>query len=114
MTIVSVIHQPSITAFHEFDDLLLLGKGGRVVYAGPLNEAQGYFNSIGFPLPPNTNPADFYLDVCQGAVPRDNDPNFKWQDLFVLWEEAHGGSAETTRATIARAVRVSCDCSAAC
>lgn len=104
MTIVSVIHQPSITAFHEFDDLLLLGKGGRVVYCGPLNEAQGYFSNIGFPLPHNTNPADFYLDVCQGAVPRDNDPNFKWQDLFVLWEEAHGGSAETTRATIAQAM----------
>lgn len=104
MTIVSVIHQPSITAFHEFDDLLLLGKGGRVVYAGPLDEAQGYFTSIGFPLPPNTNPADFYLDVSQGAVPRQNDPNFHWQDLFVYWDSAHGASAATTRESIAQTV----------
>lgn len=30
VTIASVIHQPSIQAFLEFDDLLLLGKGGEV------------------------------------------------------------------------------------
>src|SRR3546814_19932220 len=61
MTIVHVIHQPSITAFHEFDDLLLLGKGGRAVYCGPLNEAQGYFTSIGITLPHNNNPAKSHL-----------------------------------------------------
>ena len=32
MTIASVIHQPSYSAFKMFDDLLLLGKGGQVVY----------------------------------------------------------------------------------
>ena len=86
MTIAAVIHQPSISSFHEFDDLLLLGKGGRVVYYGPVAEAPEYFSSIGFPLPPNCNPADFYLDVCQGGVPRQNDPGFEWSHLFELWE----------------------------
>jgi len=53
MTIVSVIHSPSIQAFRQFDDLLLLGKGGRVVYFGPVDKATQYFERIGFPCPPN-------------------------------------------------------------
>ena len=65
MTIAAVIHQPSITSFLAFDDLLLLGAGGRTVFHGPVSEAPAYFASIGFPVPPNHNPADFYLDVAQ-------------------------------------------------
>ena len=52
MTIVSVIHSPSSQSFYQFDDLLLLGKGGRTVYFGPVKEAQEYFERIGFPCPP--------------------------------------------------------------
>jgi ABC-2 type transporter len=87
MTIAAVIHQPSLSSFLEFDDLLLLGKGGRVVYAGPVNDAPKYFNDLGFPLPANCNPADHYLDLCQGAVPRKGHPEFDWPHLFDLWEE---------------------------
>src|SRR3546814_12252590 len=65
MTIVSVIHQPSITAFHEFDDILLLGKGGRVVYCGPLKEAQGYFTRLGFPFPQYNNTTELYTNFKQ-------------------------------------------------
>jgi len=86
MTIAAVIHQPSISAFLEFDDLLLLGKGGRVVYHGPGSDAEQYFTSIGFQLPPNNNPADFYMDVMVGAVHRPDDPEFKFPDLFEFWE----------------------------
>ena len=68
MTVIAVVHQPSLTSFLEFDDLLLLGKGGRVVYHGALSEAPGYFASIGFPLPELCNPADFYLDVVAGRT----------------------------------------------
>lgn len=59
MTVASVIHQPSMGAFHEFDDLLLLGKGGMVIYHGPLDAAPTYFAAIGFPVPPKCNPADW-------------------------------------------------------
>lgn len=34
-----------------FDDLLLLGKGGRTVYYGPQLSVQGYFESLGYELP---------------------------------------------------------------
>lgn len=86
MTIAAVVHQPSISAFYSFDDLLLLGKGGRVVYHGAIVDAVKYFSSIGFSLPDNCNPADYYMDVTQGAVPCSGKPDFDWRELFDLWE----------------------------
>lgn len=97
MTIAAVIHQPSMSSFLMFDDLLLLGKGGRVVYHGPVCEAPAYFASIGFPVPNNTNPADFYLDVAQGAVNRCVEGGlcvkFDWTELFDMWEEHRNDAA---------------------
>ena len=86
VTIASVIHQPSVQAFLEFDDLLLLGKGGQVVYHGPIDEAAAYFESIGFTPAGLVNPADFYLDITNGAVARDGDPDFVPEHLFRFWE----------------------------
>jgi hypothetical protein len=40
-----------------FDDVMLLGKGGRLVFLGPSRLALHYFESLGFALPPNENPA---------------------------------------------------------
>ena len=60
--------QPPLSAFQMFDDLLLLGKSGQVVYQGPLSAAETYFARIGFPLPTGPcNPADFYIDVTIGG-----------------------------------------------
>ena len=35
-TIVSTIHQPSIDIFEQFDELVLLKRGGETIYCGPL------------------------------------------------------------------------------
>ncbi len=40
VTAAAVIHQPSCEIFEMFDDLLLLGKGGRTVYYGPQSGVQ--------------------------------------------------------------------------
>eukprot|EP00455_Lapot_gusevi_P041816 TRINITY_DN4890_c0_g8_i2.p1 TRINITY_DN4890_c0_g8~~TRINITY_DN4890_c0_g8_i2.p1 ORF type:complete len:849 (+),score=265.43 TRINITY_DN4890_c0_g8_i2:115-2661(+) len=85
LTVAAVIHSPSPTAFREFDDLILLGKGGRLIYMGPRAEASAYFASIGFPVPADENPADFFMDVATGAIPRQGDPNFAPPDLFEFW-----------------------------
>lgn len=85
LNIVSVIHSPSQKAFFQFNDLLLLGKGGQTVYIGALDNSVHYFSSIGFPLPEGDNPADFFLDVTSGNVPRSGHPEFEWKDLFQLW-----------------------------
>ncbi|KAF2300773.1 hypothetical protein GH714_015688 [Hevea brasiliensis] len=36
-TVVCTIHQPSIDIFEAFDELLLMKRGGQVIYAGPLS-----------------------------------------------------------------------------
>ncbi|KAJ5195417.1 uncharacterized protein N7498_008855 [Penicillium cinerascens] len=60
--IIASIHQPSTTTFQLFDKLLLLS-GGRTCYFGPLQDVDTYFRNIGRPIPANTNPAEFLLDV---------------------------------------------------
>ncbi|KAG0230455.1 hypothetical protein BGW42_000932 [Actinomortierella wolfii] len=70
LTVAAVVHSPSPHAFQQFDDLLLLGAGGRVVYFGPREEASAYFESIGFPTPEDESPADFYIRLAAGRVDR--------------------------------------------
>ena len=43
MTVVAVLHQPRYEIFEMFDDVLLLGKGGKMVYFGPGNRCEDYF-----------------------------------------------------------------------
>ena len=61
-TIVATIHQPSSTVFDMFDDLLLLKKGGEVVFHGELGDCSSnliaYFENLGAsPMNKGENPA---------------------------------------------------------
>ncbi|KAJ5613318.1 hypothetical protein N7510_006512 [Penicillium lagena] len=62
LIIIASIHQPSTTTFQLFDQLLLLS-GGRTCFFGPISNVEGYFRDIGFPIPSQTNPAEFLLDI---------------------------------------------------
>ncbi|TFJ82894.1 hypothetical protein NSK_005810 [Nannochloropsis salina CCMP1776] len=49
MTVIASIHQPSKEVFELFDSLLMLGKGGNVVYVGPTRGENGvvaYFEKL--------------------------------------------------------------------
>lgn len=100
LTVVAVVHQPRFEIFTMFDDVLLLGKGGRTVYLGPSVDALPYFEvrlrnraphfprsshtlrlpptqqSLGFTCPSRVNPADHFLDIIAddaagaGRLPR--------------------------------------------
>ncbi|KAJ3216060.1 hypothetical protein HK099_006078 [Clydaea vesicula] len=94
LNIAAVIHSPSPATFKQFDDLLLLGKGGRIIYFGPVVEASSYFDSIGFTCPPDESPSDFFMDVASGKVESHRDNAFKPADLFKYWvnhKEGKGG-----------------------
>ncbi|CAI9106961.1 OLC1v1006213C1 [Oldenlandia corymbosa var. corymbosa] len=73
-TVVCTIHQPSIEIFEAFDELLLLKRGGRVIYGGKLGEKSqtmiNYFQSIpGIPpIPSGYNPATWMLEVSTPAA----------------------------------------------
>ena len=109
VTIAAVIHQPSIATFLEFDDLLLLGKGGQVIYQGPVKDARAYFSSIGFEMDGLMNPADFFLDVANGAVKRAGDADFAPPDLFRFWANVKAGRAFDAAPEAAAAAGASLD-----
>ncbi|KAK9054719.1 hypothetical protein SSX86_025798 [Deinandra increscens subsp. villosa] len=73
-TVVCTIHQPSIDIFESFDELLLLKRGGQVIYAGPLGRNSrnivDYFEEIqGVPkMPEKYNPATWMLEVTSSVV----------------------------------------------
>jgi ABC-type multidrug transport system ATPase subunit len=60
--VICSIHQPSTVTFNMFDQLVLLARGA-LCYAGPVNGALDYFAEIGFPAPPQINPAEYLLDL---------------------------------------------------
>lgn len=75
MTILCTIHQPSALLFEQFDRLLLLQRGGQVVYFGPIGydakHILQYFAERGAPAPADANPAEFMLDaIGAGSQPR--------------------------------------------
>ncbi|KAJ4821925.1 hypothetical protein Tsubulata_041743 [Turnera subulata] len=73
-TVVCTIHQPSIDIFEAFDELLLLKRGGQVIYSGPLGRNSRkvieYFEDIpGVPkIKDKYNPATWMLEVSSVAV----------------------------------------------
>lgn len=66
--ILCTIHQPSSQLFHLFDRLLLLSKGGEMLYFGNIgpesSELINYFESNGAPkCPPEANAAEWILNA---------------------------------------------------
>ncbi|OWM68977.1 hypothetical protein CDL15_Pgr025164 [Punica granatum] len=81
-TVVCTIHQPSIDIFEAFDELLLMKRGGQVIYAGPLGQQSHklveYFEAIpGVPkIVDGYNPATWMLDVSSTAAETQMDVDF--------------------------------------
>ncbi|EEE50719.1 hypothetical protein OsJ_31016 [Oryza sativa Japonica Group] len=72
-TVVCTIHQPSIDIFEAFDELLLMKRGGRVIYGGSLGvnsvDMINYFQGIPrvVPITEGYNPATWMLEVTTQA-----------------------------------------------
>ncbi|KAG8075522.1 hypothetical protein GUJ93_ZPchr0006g42509 [Zizania palustris] len=91
-TVVCTIHQPSIDIFEAFDELLLLKRGGQVIYSGQLGRNSQkmieYFEAIsGVPkIKDKYNPATWMLEVSSIAaevrLKMDFADYFKTSDLF--------------------------------
>ncbi|CAZ82409.1 unnamed protein product [Tuber melanosporum] len=62
-TIISTVHQSRSDLFKEFGNVVLLARGGHVVYSGRANQMLPYFSSLSHECPSTTNPADFALDL---------------------------------------------------
>lgn len=62
-TVIATIHQSRSDLWPRFDRVLLLARGGAVVYAGDGAGMVPYFAACAHPCPPDANPADFALDL---------------------------------------------------
>ncbi|KAL3616200.1 ABC transporter G member 31 [Castilleja foliolosa] len=73
-TVVCTIHQPSIEIFEAFDELLLMKRGGRVIYGGKLGDRSqtmiDYFQGISgvTPISDGYNPATWMLEISTPAM----------------------------------------------
>ncbi|KAF4271828.1 hypothetical protein CNMCM8812_000266 [Aspergillus fumigatus] len=80
--VLVTIHQPSAQLFAEFDTLLLLAKGGKMVYFGDIGDnaqtVKDYFARYGAPCPANVNPAEHMIDVVSGHLSQGRDWNQVW------------------------------------
>nr|XP_027190419.1 ABC transporter G family member 31 [Cicer arietinum] len=81
-TVVCTIHQPSIDIFESFDELLLMKRGGRVIYGGKIGNQSNvmikYFQSINgiSPIPSGYNPATWMLEVTTPAIEQKSGVDF--------------------------------------
>ncbi|KAG7573942.1 ABC transporter-like [Arabidopsis suecica] len=81
-TIVCTIHQPSIHIFEAFDELVLLKRGGRIIYSGPLGQHSScvieYFQNITgvAKIRDKYNPATWMLEVTSESVEIELDMDF--------------------------------------
>ncbi|KAL2850629.1 ABC-2 type transporter-domain-containing protein [Aspergillus pseudoustus] len=84
--ILVTIHQPSAQLFAQFDTLLLLARGGKMVYFGDIGDnastIRHYFARYGAPCPSSSNPAEHMIDVVTGGieVAKDKDWHQVWLD----------------------------------
>ncbi|KAG7378298.1 hypothetical protein PHYBOEH_000429 [Phytophthora boehmeriae] len=65
-TVVIALLQPSPEVFALFDDVMILNEG-EVMYHGPCDLVQDYFEGLGFSCPPERDLADFLLDLGTSA-----------------------------------------------
>lgn len=93
--VLCTIHQPSAILFEYFDMLLLLKRGGHMVYFGDLGPGSSvlldYLERNGAPkCPPDANPAEYMLQAI-GA----GNPNQKLSDWAEIWSQSPENAALT-------------------
>ncbi|EPQ27618.1 uncharacterized protein PFL1_04756 [Pseudozyma flocculosa PF-1] len=84
--ILCTIHQPNALLFENFDRLLLLERGGRTVYFGPVGQNAEhivkYFADNGAHCPPSVNMAEYMLDAIGAGSTKRVGPR-DWADIYL-------------------------------
>jgi len=105
-TIVATIHQPSSQVFDMFDDLLLLKKGGQVVFYGETGVCSSnliaYFEGLGAtPMNVGENPATWMLNVLGEHISIKNEASGEDEELnfATAWKESSNSVEVSKRLT---------------
>lgn len=62
--------------------------GGRTCYFGPVSAATRYFGRIGYPIPPETNSAEFFLDLINTDLDKNGEIVRRTDDICQSWNVA--------------------------
>eukprot|EP00978_Attheya_sp_CCMP212_P012579 scaffold31452_cov48-Attheya_sp.AAC.2 len=92
LIIICTIHQPSTKVYDGFDNVMILSKG-REAFHGKQEDAEGYFESIGHPMPRATNPAEFFLDLVNADFSTDDEVD----SILDAWEAHKKDNNDITR-----------------
>jgi len=57
------LHQPRASIWKKLDSFILMAPGGKMCYMGDRKDATKYFSKLGYHCPPETNPAEFFIDI---------------------------------------------------
>ena len=86
-SIICTVHQPAAELVKVFDSLILLVRGGKVAYDGPMgkecSEPLSYLSTKGRPYRQTENPAEYFLNVV-GAGSRSTVTD----DWAQIWQES--------------------------
>ena len=63
LIVIMTIHQPRATLLDLFDKILLLSDG-KAIWSGSTEGAIQHFSKLGYALPANTNPSDYFSDIA--------------------------------------------------
>lgn len=108
LIILASIHQPSTKTFNLFDDVYLMARG-HLCYRGPVTDISSYFGSVGLPVPPLTNPAEWVLEMVNLDFDKDRSrAQRQVSRLISAWKEREPlepiPPKESTQLTIAPAL----------
>ncbi|KAI0169250.1 hypothetical protein GGR52DRAFT_513166 [Hypoxylon sp. FL1284] len=110
ISVIVIIHQPRMEIFDMLDDLILLANG-QIIYEGPENSVQDFFENVGFSFPAHSNYGDVVTDIITGngrAYKRTGD--ISKESLIANWAQSlqnasikdKHASLKSSRSTIAK------------
>lgn len=82
-TILASIHQPSSTISRLFDTLTILADG-KCLYCGDWLSSIKAFEQMGYPIPPLTNPTDYFIECATNPDDKENIIN-KWKTMNIKY-----------------------------
>lgn len=92
LIVIASIHQPSTSTFQLFDKLLLLS-GGKSHYFGAVEDVGPQFESLGYPIPLHTNPAEFLLELMNvDFASHQEAANTRLQEIQQAWVKSPKGA----------------------
>ena len=93
LIVISSIHQPSAALTKTFDKLLILS-AGKTCYFGHGQEMKAYFDKNEHPMPTQTNPAEFVLDLVSTDFASDSEEaEMRLSAIHKEWEDSSEAKA---------------------